>query len=148
MTTPDATGEPRPPVTPATAQHAPSEPVVPASQPASETHPYPFTPTVREPWINPRKRRTAALAAGVGALVLLGGGFGVGATAFGSGHDGGGRGGDRMGFAHPNGPGQQGPGSFGGPAGRHGGQGHRPLSPPRPSSVPSTIPTPSVSPTR
>jgi hypothetical protein len=49
---------------------------------------YPFAPRVREPWINPAKRATAAIVAGVTAIVLLGAGIAIGAAAVGDGHQG------------------------------------------------------------
>jgi len=42
--------------------------------------PYPFSPTTREPWLNPAKRTMAALLAVLFAVVLLGVGFVVGAA--------------------------------------------------------------------
>lgn len=81
---------------------------------------YPFAPQYREPWINPSKKRAAGLAALVAALVLLGGGFALGAATGGGGHgertgygrvgnDHGNRDGMRNGFPNgfPNGPGRQ-----------------------------------------
>jgi hypothetical protein len=42
---------------------------------------YPFTARVREPWLNPAKRGVFSVVAVVLALVLLGGGFVIGAAA-------------------------------------------------------------------
>jgi hypothetical protein len=50
-------------------------------QPYPGSYANPFVPTVREPWINPAKRRTASWLAALLAIVLLGIGFVVGAVA-------------------------------------------------------------------
>lgn len=76
----------------ATAEHppvqdAPPAPAAPApppgpyaGPPAGYPYPYPFAPRVREPWINPAKRSALALVAAGLAIVLLAGGFIVGAA--------------------------------------------------------------------
>jgi hypothetical protein len=49
--------------------------------PYSAPYAYPFAPRVREPWVNPAKRGVFSLVAVIVAIVLLGGGFAVGAAA-------------------------------------------------------------------
>jgi hypothetical protein len=51
-----------------------------AGYPYPQPQPYPFAPRVREPWINPAKRGALVLVAIGLAIVLLAGGFVVGAT--------------------------------------------------------------------
>lgn len=82
--TPDESGDP----SSATPPPPPSAEAHPQQYPAPQPYPYPFAPRVREPWINPAKRRTAGLLAAAVALVLLAAGFLAGAVA-GDRHDGG-----------------------------------------------------------
>jgi hypothetical protein len=57
-----------------------AHPGVPAGSMPYYPHPYPFAPRVREPWVNPAKRSALVLVAVGLAIVLLAGGFVVGAT--------------------------------------------------------------------
>jgi hypothetical protein len=95
MTTPTTPDEPdETPTTEHPAADYPAAeaaPLPPPPQPPSQAYapqpppyapqPYPFVPKVREPWINPAKRGAFGLIAAVLAIVLLGGGFVVGAAA-------------------------------------------------------------------
>lgn len=120
-------------------------PAVPEGRPARE-EPEAFAPRSREPWVNPRKRTSLTAVAAIAALILLGGGIGIGAAVFG-GND----------YSHGwmmyerNGyRGFPGPAPFPGERGRpgYGGPWHmrKPLGPPRrapeqnspPRSAPST----------
>jgi hypothetical protein len=83
------------PNTPADTPAAPQPPVPPASAPSTPLplppfagQPYPpgyaaqpFAPVLKEPWFNPAKRTTILVTSIVLALLLLGGGFIVGAVA-------------------------------------------------------------------
>jgi hypothetical protein len=118
--------------------HGPGQHLPPGYPP-----PYPFAPTVREPWINPAKRRGAALVGAATGVVLLAAGFLIGAASFG-GRDGGDRmgPGNRPGYLMPAGP-RMGDGYGRGRMGRL--PDLRPGGPqaPTPSSVPTASSAPS-----
>jgi hypothetical protein len=65
----------------AAAPAAPTPPPGPPGPPPGYyPAPYPFEPRYREPWVNPAKRATLGLVAVLVAIVLLGGGFVLGAA--------------------------------------------------------------------
>lgn len=85
---PDPAAKPAPEPADATAPTAavpPTAPPTPPAQPYAYPHPAfaPVPRAPREPWVNPAKRVPAAIAAGLIAIVLIGGGF---AAGFATGH--------------------------------------------------------------
>lgn len=77
-----AAPEPLGPPPPAPHQGMPAGPSAEFRHPHPQQYPqpYPFVPRYREPWINPAKRTALALVAVGLAIVLLAGGFIVGAA--------------------------------------------------------------------
>jgi hypothetical protein len=57
------------------------QPFPPGYAPGSPFAPQPFAPVLKEPWFNPAKRTTILVTSIVLAVLLLGGGFIVGAVA-------------------------------------------------------------------
>lgn len=71
------------------AADAPPPPPPPAVPPPAAPPGYPFAPVARPPrvpWVNPERRAHIIAVVGAGALVLLGGGIGIGFAAGDGGH--------------------------------------------------------------